>query len=237
MKAARLLALPCVTALVVLGTPTAADAHVTITASETGAGASTVLTASVGHGCEGSATTRMTFRIPEQILSVTPTRNPLWKVRTQIVPLDEPATDAHGNTVTERVGTVTYTARTPLPDGVRDTFELSLTLPDAEGETLAFPVIQTCEKGETAWTEVAAEGQDPEQLESPAPTVTISGSEKAGAEGTGHAESAAHEEGTASDASGGSPEAASRSMEMAAFGVGILGLLVGGAALVLVRRR
>ena len=34
-----------------------------------------------------------------------------------MVQLDEPVEDAHGNSVTERVGEVTYTAKTPLPDG------------------------------------------------------------------------------------------------------------------------
>ena len=38
-------------------------------------------------------------------------------------------------------------------------------LPDAAGETFAFPTVQTCEEGETGWTEVAEEGQDAEELE------------------------------------------------------------------------
>ncbi|KRF19013.1 hypothetical protein ASG90_03775 [Nocardioides sp. Soil797] len=222
MKAIRLLAVPFAAVVVVLSTPATSSAHVTITATQTGAGASTVLTASVGHGCEGSPTTRMTFRIPEEILAVTPTRNPEWNVRKDMVRLDEPVTDSHGNTVTERVDTITYTARTPLPDGVRDTFELSLTLPDSEGETLVFPVIQTCQKGETAWTEVAADGQDPEELEAPAPTITTGPAVEPPRNGT------AADDDEASD---------SRTLQMGAFGVGILGLLAGGAALVLVRRR
>ena len=53
--------------------------------------------------------------------------------------LDEPVTDAHGNEVTERTASVVYTATTPLPDGQRDTFELSFQLPDAEGEMLDVP--------------------------------------------------------------------------------------------------
>ena len=53
-----------------------ASAHVTITPSDTAAGAYTVLTVSVGHGCEGSPTTALDIQIPEQILSVTPTLLP-----------------------------------------------------------------------------------------------------------------------------------------------------------------
>ena len=83
---------------------------------------------------------------------MTPTRNPYYDVEATIEQLDDPVTDAHGNEVTERTSSIVYTARTPLPDGQRDTFELSFQVPDAEGEVLSFPTIQTCEKGETAWT-------------------------------------------------------------------------------------
>ncbi len=73
--------------------------------------------------------------------------------------LDEPITGSHGEEITERVAQVVYTAKTPLPDGQRDAFELSLQIPeDAAGQTLAFPTIQTCEQGETAWTEIPADG-------------------------------------------------------------------------------
>jgi len=154
-----------------------ASAHVTITPSDTAAGAYTVLTVSVGHGCEGSPTTALDIQIPEQILSVTPTVLPGWEVEKQMVQLDEPVEDAHGTVTTERVGQVVYTADQPLPDGYRAAMELSLQLPDAAGETLTFPVVQRCAQGETAWTETAAEGQDAEELERPAPMVTITDAE------------------------------------------------------------
>ncbi|WP_183101571.1 YcnI family copper-binding membrane protein, partial [Nocardioides pelophilus] len=151
----------------------------------TPAGSYAVLTVSVPHGCDGSATTKIAIDLPEPIHAVTPTRNPFWTVEKEMEQLDEPITDAHGNEITERVDQVVYTARTPLPEGQRDTFELSLQLPDAEGETLAFPILQTCEEGETGWTEVAADGQDEDDLERPAPLVTITA-----AEGDGHGGSA-----------------------------------------------
>lgn len=116
--------------------------------------------------------------MPEEILSVTPTRNPLWTVTKKKAKLAKPQTDAHGNKVTERDATVVYTTKTPLPDGYRDAFELSLKLPETEGTTLAFPTIQTCEKGETAWIEVPTDGQDPEELEHPAPALTITAAEE-----------------------------------------------------------
>jgi periplasmic copper chaperone A len=110
-----------------------ASAHVTISPSDATAGAFTVLTVSVPHGCDGSPTTKVEIQMPESVLSVTPTRNPFYDVESTIEQLDEPVTDAHGNEVTERTSTVVYTANTPLPEGQRDTFELSFQVPDAAG--------------------------------------------------------------------------------------------------------
>ena len=50
-------------------------------------------------------------------------------------------------------------------------------LPESEGTTLVFPTIQTCEQGESAWIEVPEDGQDAEELELPAPSVTITAAE------------------------------------------------------------
>lgn len=151
----------------------AASAHVTVTPNTTAAGSYAVLTFSVGHGCEGSPTTKLAIAMPEEIPSVTPTVNPNWTVEKVAEKLDEPIKDAHGNEITERIAQVVYTAKTPLPEGYRDTVELSVQLPEAAGETLTFPVVQSCAQGQTGWTETAADGQDAEELEHPAPTVTI----------------------------------------------------------------
>ncbi len=222
-------------ALVALGASPAA-AHVTGTPSTTAAGAYTVVTFSVGHGCEGSPTTEIEIQVPEGVNAVTPTRNPLYTLEKNIEELDEPVTDAHGNEVTQRVGSVTYTAETPLPDGQRDTFELSFQIPaDAEGETLAFPSVQTCEKGETGWTQLPEEGQDADELDTPAPSFEVTAAE---GDGHGHgeesadetAESDSHDEGhdegdETTEASAGS------TVGWAGLVLGGLGLLVGGIAL------
>lgn len=208
-----------------------AGAHVGITPSTTAAGAYAVLTVSVPHGCEGSPTTEVTIRIPDQINAVTPTRNALWKVEKQVVALKPPVTDGHGNQVTERVASVTYRTESPLPDGYRDTFELSLQLPDAEGDTLVFPVVQTCEKGDAAWIEVAAEGQDEDDLVLPAPTVVLSA-----AAGEGHHAAAEASVGSAVEtATSGSDR--SDALTIGALSCGVLGALLGGTALVRQRRR
>jgi periplasmic copper chaperone A len=151
-----------------------ASAHVTIDEGEVEAGAFEIITFSVGHGCEGSPTTEVRIQMPESIPAVTPTRNAFWEVSKVMATLDTPIEGSHGEQITERVSEVVFTANTPLPDDVRDVFELSVEIPeDAAGQTLYFPTIQTCETGESAWIEVPGEGQDPEQLELPAPSVVV----------------------------------------------------------------
>ena len=223
--AALLLAAPPVVAVALLAQAAPASAHVSITPTETAAGAHTLMTVSVPHGCDGSPTTKVEIQVPEEVLSVTPTRNPLWTVTKTKVKLDKPLSDAHGNEVTERDGTVVYEARSPLPDGYRDAFELSLTLPEEEGATLVFPTIQTCAEGETAWVEVASGGQDPEELEHPAPAVTVTAAEDAS-----HLESG--ETGEVD-----TTEQQSSALGGVGLGMGALGLIAGVAAFVQVRRR
>ena len=234
---ARLGAFPAATAAIALSLAAPAGAHVTATPSTAAAGAYTVVTFSVGHGCEGSPTTKIEIQVPESVLSVTPSRNPFYDVEKTIEKLDEPVSDAHGNEVTERTASIVYTASTPLPDGERDAFELSFQLPDAEGETLSFPTIQTCRKGETGWTEVPADGQDAEELESPAPAFEIVAAEAGGHGGDAAAEPAADEADEADDADASAEQSAddtgdsSSALGWAGLVAGLLGLAVGGLAL------
>ena len=203
-----------------------ASAHVTVSPSTATAGDFTVMTVSVPHGCDGSATTKIEVEIPEPILSVTPTRNPFWTQKSSIVKLDSPITDDEGNKVTERTGTVVYTAKEPLPDHVRDSLELSFQIPpETAGDTLRFPTIQTCEKGQTAWTEVPADGQDPFELEHPAPFFDVQPTQQSGTEATALTDDSVQQ------ASAETPEEGSDMLSWLALGVGALGLVVGGAAL------
>ncbi len=224
--------------LAVLALPAVASAHVTVSASETAAGSYTVLTVSVPHGCAGSATTELAIQMPEGINEVTPTRNPFYDVEKVQAELDEPITDAHGNTVAERTSEVVYSAQTPLPDGERDSFELSFQIPeDAAGQTLTFPSIQTCEEGETAWTEVPADGQDEDELEHPAPSFVVT-------EPTGdaHGSAAASDEPgpavtTETESSEGeTSQSSSTAVAWVGVATGTLGLLLGGFAVLRTRR-
>ena len=135
-------------ATLALAAPLAASAHVSAGASSTAAGSYTIVTMSVPHGCDGSPTTKITIDIPEDILSVTPTVNPNWTISRTTEPLETAVEDQ-----TERTSQVVYTAiGDGLPADQRDTFELSLRLPDGEaGDVVEFPVTQDCAVGQTLW--------------------------------------------------------------------------------------
>lgn len=203
----------------------AASAHVTVTPSTTASGAYSVLTFSNGHGCEGSPTTRVSISIPDGIFAVTPTRHADYTIEKVMEPLDEPIDDGHGGQYTERVAEVVYTATTPLPDGYRDAFELSLKLPEGEaGDQLAFPTIQTCETGETAWIDETVEGEP--EPDAPAPAFTLTAASDGSHEGGSDAETTA----AATDESGSGSGAGPVGWIALALGAG--GLLLGGAAFV-----
>ena len=186
----------------VLAAPLAASAHVTATPSSTSAGSYSVITFANGHGCNGSPTTKLTVNLPSNITSVTPTVSPNWtieKVKT-------------GDAVTQ----VVYTAVKPLPDGYRDTVSFQVKLPaDAAGQTLSFPVLQTCAVGETNWSEpLKADGTEPEH---PAPTVAVTA---AAAQADAHAHDAAT---NTADANADIP---ARVMAVGGLLVGVVGIVI-----------
>lgn len=190
-----------------------ASAHVTVDPSTTAAGSYAILTFSVPHGCDGSATTSVAIQMPESINAVTPSVNPGWTVEKKMQKLDTPIDDGHGGQLTERVDQVVYTAKTPLPADLRDAFELSLQLPDSPGATLTFPAIQQCEQGETDWIEVAADGQA--EPAHPAPSIVIAGDATDGAATAGVSSTGA--------------------VTWIALVLGVLGVAIGGIALVRAR--
>ncbi len=206
-----------------LAAPLAASAHIDVDPSSTAAGSYTVLSFSLPHGCDGSPTTAISITIPESIVSVTPTVNPAWTVAKASVDLADPITDGEGNTISTRIGEVVYTAITPMEDGLRTTFDLSVPLPaDAAGQTLEFPVLQTCVTGSTTWDEHAVEGEA--EPEHPAPAITVT--EAVADDGHGHeAAETEHEEAAAGADTAGS--------DVLARVLGVGGLVVGAIGIVL----
>ncbi|MFD6445884.1 YcnI family protein [Promicromonospora sp. NPDC060204] len=219
--------------LVVLGTTTA-SAHVTITPSTTAAGATAELRVEIPHGCEDSATTAISVRVPAEATDVTASGTDRWAV--------EQTPDA-----------LTWSTDEPLPDGEHAEVEFSVRLPDDAGATLVFPVVQQCEVGEAAWTEVAEHGAGHDALERPAPVLVVTAGEGEPAatpsakdeptaeptpEATVIAEPAA--EPAAGEPAAAEPAAAEARGPLVTYGAaGLLaaGVLVGGAVLLRQRRR
>ncbi|MDR5699162.1 YcnI family copper-binding membrane protein [Agromyces aerolatus] len=224
-------------ALLALGAPLAASAHVGVDPSSTAEGSYTVLSFSVPHGCGASPTTKLTFTMPEGVNRVTPTVNPNWTIEKVVEELPEPLQDSHGANLVDRDAQVVYTAVTPLPDGLRDVIELSLQLPaDTAGDTLVFPVLQECVEGSTDWNEVAEEGEA--EPASPAPSIVVTAA-TGDAHGHGAADTAsagehgggAHGDGEPGDA-GSSDAAPDTGDDPVARWLGIGGLVVGAAGVV-----
>ncbi|HET6153299.1 MAG TPA: YcnI family protein [Marmoricola sp.] len=195
-------------------------AHVTISPGAAAAGSTMIATVAVPHGCDGSATTKIIISIPKQLVEVTPSRNANWDVTKTMTKLATPEKADDGDEITEKVNTVVYTAKTPLPDGYRDAFELEFDVPKDVGTTMVFPTIQKCEEGETDWTQVAAPGAA--EPENPAPTVKIVASPAA---------ATAFLDGTAPTSAKSSSGGASKGLAWSGLIVGIVGLLVGAGAL------
>jgi uncharacterized protein YcnI len=214
----------------------AAAAHVTANPGEAVAGSFAKFDLRVGHGCDGSPTTKLTVRIPDGVTSVAPQVVPGWQIATKEGKLAEPV-ELHGETITEGVKEVSWTGG-PLPEGQMTEFGLSVRLPDKPGTVLYFPAVQTCQQGVHRWIQVPEQGQDPFELESPAPFVTLvsapseqrlAEAEKALATATATSKAASAEAAKARD------EASGRDPLALALGLG--GLLAGGAALVLTLAR
>lgn len=222
-----------------------ASAHVSIQEDVQAADSYALLSFGVPHGCDESPTTKVRIQLPDSIPTATPSINPNWDIEIIKEQLDPPLETGHGEALTEGISEVVFTAKTPLEPGYRDDLKLTVHIPaEAAGTTLAFPTIQECVEGQTAWTQVASDGQNPDELESPAPTVTVTaatgdahGSTDTEASTAAAAPESGDEETTsAARKSTGSDGDDSSGLAIAGLVTGILGTFLGGGALAASRR-
>jgi len=205
-----------------LGAPLAASGHVQVDPETAAAGATETVTFSFSHGCDDSPTTALAIDIPEGIGNATPVVQGGWTITREL----------GSNGVPTRV---VYTADSPVESGLKASVAMDVLFDEsASGTTVAFPVTQTCVTGETAWTQLADEGQDPEELESPAPLVTVGAVDAdAGEDHHGGATDAAAD--ADADADAGEDEAAATdNADPVARWLAAGGLVAGIAALVVV---
>ncbi len=152
--------------------PALARAHSTADPSEGTAGGYLRSAFRVTHGCKGSATTAVTIRLPEGVLSAKPMPKAGWTIEIRTRPLETPVDSGHGFKIREAVTEVTWTGGR-LENAHFDEFVLSMRLPDKPGTTLYFPVVQICEKGSNDWTGIPAAGQKWGDLPEPAPFIVL----------------------------------------------------------------
>lgn len=148
-------------AILAVALPSMASAHVGVSPDELAVGDHGVLTFSFSHGCEDSPTTALRITMPDGLASVAPTMDGDWDIQV------ERGDDG-------LVSAVTYTALTPVPNGLRGAVSMSVGLDENTPESLAFPVVQECVEGSTEWTQLAEDGEDPHSLDAPAPVVSVS---------------------------------------------------------------
>ena len=215
-------------------------AHVSANPGEVPAGESAVIAFRIAHGCDGSPTTAVSLQIPDTVAGVTPEFVPGWTIETTTGPLSEPV-ELHGEAVTEGTREITWSGGEAIPDGTYFEFGVSMQLPDQPGETLYFPVVQTCESGETAWIQVPEAGEDTHDLETPAPAITLTDGDASedhaeASEANGHSEAAAASE-PVPTAELATSEQSSTSILPVVLAAGGVGLAAGAVAMVVARRR
>ncbi len=148
-------------AVLVVGAPLAASAHIHVTPDATAAGASSRLTFTFSHGCDGAPTTSLVFTVPDGVDGVTPVFDAGWTVVREFGDDGIPTQ-------------VTFTAATPVDDGLSASVAMDVIFASSvAGADVPFPVLQRCATGETDWAQVAEEGEDAHDLDAPAPVVSV----------------------------------------------------------------
>lgn len=149
-------------------------AHATLETKQAVVGAPYKAVVRIGHGCEGKATTRIQVKIPEGVIAAKPMPKPGWTITTTKGKYARSYKFYHGAELAEGVTEITWSGGL-LPDDFYDEFVFSTFVADAlqPGQTIHFPVVQTCETGEHRWVEIPAPGQDAHALKGPAPALTL----------------------------------------------------------------
>jgi len=149
-------------------------AHVSVSPSEATRGGFATLTFQVPNETDNANTTKVAVQFPQDhpIADASVRVVPGWTAAVTKKELTTPVTTDEGDTLTEAVNTITWTATgAGIAPGYFEQFQVSVGLP-AEGDTLTFPALQTYSNGDVVrWIDPTTPGgAEPEH---PAPTVTL----------------------------------------------------------------
>jgi uncharacterized protein len=218
MKKNSLLA-ALITAAVLAIVPAAAQAHVTIQPGSASADSYTRIDLRVPNESDSASTKSVKVKFPSGIYYTGYEPIPGWKVSVKSRKLATPI-KMEDDTLTTETEEVSITATGDgIEPGQFQDFGLSISTPNKPGTALKFPAVQTYSDGEVArWI-------GSESSEQPAPTLELTAAEAEG-----------HHGGEADDAEASDSDSSS-TIAWIALALGALGLIAGGSALVLSRRR
>lgn len=160
-------------ALTLLTTQSIALAHVTLATGEARTGTYYKAVLQVPHGCDGTATQSIRVQIPEGVIGVKPMPKPGWTLSITRGAYAK-SYQSHGKAVTEGPKEIVWSGGSLSDDNYDEFVFTSFLAGDFQpGQSVAFPTVQQCAKGEARWDQIAADGQNPHSLKSPAPALRI----------------------------------------------------------------
>lgn len=166
------------TTIATLASTTAVFAHATFANQPAKIGSYVAATLQVPHGCDGKATNEVQIKLPEGFIAAKPMPKPGWEV--EVISGDyQTSYDNHGKEV--KSGPVEIRFKNgELPDNFYDTFTVYGKIAAGDpAKGLAFPTVQLCgTDGKVAWDQIAAPGQDPHDLDGPAPVLNLVAAEQ-----------------------------------------------------------
>ncbi|MDO8980006.1 MAG: DUF1775 domain-containing protein [Afipia sp.] len=169
----RLLAGAGLAASVVIISQSAAVAHITLATGEARTGTYYKAVFQVPHGCEGASTQTVRIQIPEGVIGVKPMPKAGWTLNITRGAYAK-SYQSHGKAVTEGPKEIVWSGGALSDDNYDEFVFTSFLAGDFRpGQAISFPTVQQCAKGEVRWDQVAADGQNPHILKSPAPTLRI----------------------------------------------------------------
>ncbi|AFJ02275.1 nuclear export factor GLE1 [Methylophaga frappieri] len=161
--------------------PGLAQAHAVISPQQAESGQYFKGVMTIGHGCDGSATTKVTITIPPGFRGAKPMPKAGWQIDVVKYPLAMPY-ESHGKTVTNDVHKITWYGN-ELKDEHFDEFEFIGLVAVGATSKLYFPVHQQCVLGELQWNQTPEQQPESEKhknaklqsstLNYPAPLVTV----------------------------------------------------------------
>jgi uncharacterized protein YcnI/copper(I)-binding protein len=169
----RLLAGAGFVALSVIGLHAPAFAHITLATKEARSNTYYKAVLSVPHGCDGEATQSIRIQIPEGVIGVKPMPKPGWTLtvtRGAYAKLYE----SHGKAVSEGPKEIVWSGGTLSDDNYDEFVFTSFIAGDfSAGQSIYFPTMQQCTKGQVNWADIPAAQQSSHDLKAPAPALRI----------------------------------------------------------------